>query len=366
MRAEIRKARGAARAVRTIGAALPVVVATLILQHGCGSSSPTPSTVSCVADSVCQPLCAHDPDCTQGPTDGSPPDAPGGGGGTGGSQGTGASGGSAGGGGSPGTGGAPVLPAQCPCPKESYCDLSTNHCVVGCTTDDQCNSGRICTPQRQCVAGCRQDTQCATGQICPDATLTCTTGCRLDSDCTGSLHHCDTTTNTCVPGCASDTDCPLQQSCDTAQHICVAGCQLPTTGDPFAPPVRCPVGTACTRNNDLVFSCTTGCYSAFSGFVMCLSDATATYSCSDISNKCRRTCTTNANCPTDQVCSQGYTKAATPIRYCGPRCTTTNGVCATGFLNPQGGACTCSTVGQCVSVTNTNIPCQLEDLIVLP
>jgi hypothetical protein len=333
-------------------------LAALILGLGCGSSH-TATTVSCKADGVCEAQCGYDPDCAQGTQDGARPDAPVGG--SGGSQ---AAGGSSGAGGSPGAGGA-GLPSQCPCPMESYCDLSTNHCVAGCTTDDQCNAGRICNTQRQCVAGCRMDTQCATGQICAAATLTCVAGCRVDTDCTGSLHDCDTTTNTCVPGCATDADCPLQQSCDTTQHTCVAGCQLPKTGDPLAPPVRCPVGMACVRDTDLNFGCSVNCYSASTGDVACHSDSTATYACSDISNKCRRTCTTTADCPSGQACYLGYTKLTTTVRYCGPLCTATNGVCA-GFLVPGGGTCTCGTTGLCVSSGNANIYCELDDQLVFP
>jgi hypothetical protein len=36
------------------------------------------------------------------------------------------------------------VPMMCPCPLETYCDLGTNSCVVGCTRDDQCSMGRTC------------------------------------------------------------------------------------------------------------------------------------------------------------------------------------------------------------------------------
>src|SRR3954469_22077241 len=35
------------------------------------------------------------------------------------------------------------VPSSCPCPKETYCDLAKGSCVVGCTGDDQCDTGRI-------------------------------------------------------------------------------------------------------------------------------------------------------------------------------------------------------------------------------
>jgi arabinan endo-1,5-alpha-L-arabinosidase len=66
------------------------------------------------------------------------------------------------------------VPQQCPCPKESYCDLAVNRCVVGCTSDDLCDTGRICdTTARQCQAGCRTDAQCGAGLVC--VAMACTT-----------------------------------------------------------------------------------------------------------------------------------------------------------------------------------------------
>jgi hypothetical protein len=346
---------------------LLALLAVVAAQPGCGSSPAPPTGVSCVADSICEPRCASDPDCAPGSGGAQATGGSGGSGGStgaGGAQATGGSGGSTGGGGAQATGGStgsegtPNPPGQCPCPKESYCDLTTNRCVAGCSADGDCNAGRICNPQRQCVAGCRQDAQCPAGQICPAATLVCTPGCRQDSDCTGALHDCDTTTNTCVPGCAAHTDCPLEQVCDLTQHTCTDGCN---TGDTSNPASRCPVGTACTSDTDGRTSCGAICIpSATGGGNQCRSDSTAMYACSDISRQCRRSCVNAADCPADQSCYPGYTKLATPVRYCGPRCTATNGVCGSGFVNPSGtGTCVCISIGQCVSPTNSNIYCQI-------
>jgi hypothetical protein len=46
------------------------------------------------------------------------------------------------------------LPAQCPCPKGAYCDLSTNSCKAGCIGDGDCNPGTFCdVVARQCRPG---------------------------------------------------------------------------------------------------------------------------------------------------------------------------------------------------------------------
>lgn len=37
-----------------------------------------------------------------------------------------------------------VLPATCPCPTGSYCDLATNTCKIGCTDSSQCAPSDTC------------------------------------------------------------------------------------------------------------------------------------------------------------------------------------------------------------------------------
>jgi len=62
--------------------------------------------------------------------------------------------------------------ADCPdgafcCPRENYCDLGTNRCVAGCTTDAQCQFGWPCiTAQNKC--GCDANADCPDNHICGD------------------------------------------------------------------------------------------------------------------------------------------------------------------------------------------------------
>jgi hypothetical protein len=125
------------------------------------------------------------------------------------------------------------LPSQCPCPVESYCDLTSSKCVVGCTTNDQCSTGRACnTTTRMCLNGCRDDASCGAGRICEN--FTCRDGCRQNTDCSkGSI--CVSTV--CQPGCATTGDCTvtgqtcvsMSCACPSAQMVCNNACTAVNT-----------------------------------------------------------------------------------------------------------------------------------------
>ncbi|MCA9660944.1 MAG: hypothetical protein KC486_21565 [Myxococcales bacterium] len=113
------------------------------------------------------------------------------------------------------------VPDMCPCPVETYCDLGMNKCVIGCTSDAECDEGRICdTVKRECFVGCRKDVDCGKGEICEG--LSCVEGCRDDSGCDVAGEICDQMM--CRPGCYADADCPLEELCDTDAKECYAGC----------------------------------------------------------------------------------------------------------------------------------------------
>lgn len=117
-----------------------------------------------------------------------------------------------------------ALPKNCPCPKESYCDLASNMCVAGCLEDSHCATGRICDAgPRQCRVGCRNDAACGAGRICDRET--CRAGCRKDTDC-GVNQICDPTQNVCQDGCTSDAACGMGQICEALR--CKIGCRMDT------------------------------------------------------------------------------------------------------------------------------------------
>jgi hypothetical protein len=68
------------------------------------------------------------------------------------------------------------LPKSCPCPLDSYCDLATNTCVVGCKSHEHCNKGKYCDPATElCKVGCRTEADCSDDNN-PCTDLTCQGG----------------------------------------------------------------------------------------------------------------------------------------------------------------------------------------------
>lgn len=167
-----------------------------------------------------------------------------------------------------------VLPKTCPCPSESYCNLGTNMCVVGCLDDTNCAKGRICdSASRKCQDGCRSDGACGSGKIC-DANL-CRTGCRKDMDC-GANQYCDSTKQVCMPGCKQDTECMSRQICDNLR--CRSGCRMDS---------GCTSGQICEST-----MCKAGCRND-SG---CMSGQI----CESL--KCRAGCRNDMDCGMESVC----------------------------------------------------------------
>jgi len=164
------------------------------------------------------------------------------------------------------------LPASCPCPIESYCDVAADRCVAGCLSDGDCSTGRICDADaRACRAGCREDGDCGAGQIC-DAT-TCRAGCRADGDCGGGEICLG---SSCATGCRDDSGCAGGEICEGMS--CRAGC----TGD-----AECASSEIC-----IDLRCTTGCRDdgeCGSGSI-----------CESMS--CRSGCRADADCGVDATC----------------------------------------------------------------
>lgn len=168
------------------------------------------------------------------------------------------------------------LPATCPCPKESYCNLAANRCEAGCLTDGECAAGRICdAASRKCHAGCRADTGCKTGMICDKDS--CRTGCRMDNAC-GAGQICESTL--CRTGCRRDPDCPMSQYCDAGTLTCKPGC----TAD-----ASCAMGQICDN-----LRCHAGCRTDAGCSSGQICDAM----------KCRAGCRDDADCGSNAMCVQ--------------------------------------------------------------
>jgi hypothetical protein len=204
------------------------------------------------------------------------------------------------------------VPSMCPCPKETYCDLGMGRCVIGCTSDDLCDTGRICLmDQRMCIAGCRGDTGCWAGQICDQ--LMCRAGCRDDSGCAAG-QICEQ--STCRAGCRADSGCAAGQICD--QMMCRAGCRDDS---------GCAAGQICEQS-----LCRAGCRA----------DATcgAGKICDDATLACRAGCRATADCPLEQLCN---TTSTTCVAGCDG-----DARCAAGHI--------CES-GQCITGCRTDATC---------
>lgn len=148
-----------------------------------------------------------------------------------------------------------AFPDDCP---ETGCCMGTCRAAqspgaasTGCAKDRDCQSGLVCSTQKQCLApaaaggDCRTDRECADGLGCINPLSTMPGTCRPlphlgeacpYARCADQNLRCDqATTHTCValglPGatCASDADCSPYMACNATSHQCGA---LPALGMP--------------------------------------------------------------------------------------------------------------------------------------
>jgi hypothetical protein len=94
------------------------------------------------------------------------------------------------------------LPAQCPCPLGSYCDLKSNACVRGCLGNDHCPSNERCdTSVYQCALACKESDECPGHLVCnkrlSDGSYVCPSCIEAHGDmgasceCTGHMADCN-------------------------------------------------------------------------------------------------------------------------------------------------------------------------------
>lgn len=135
------------------------------------------------------------------------------------------------------------LPKTCPCPIESYCDLSTNTCVPGCLGDPDCKPGRYCDAAKRCQDGCRVG-ECGSNEVCDPSARVCT--------CAAGYHRC---AGSCVK--EGPTSCgPKCEVCPTdpnGKTSCTAGgCQLICDGGYESCGGAC---AKCPTQNATAFTC---------------------------------------------------------------------------------------------------------------
>jgi hypothetical protein len=121
------------------------------------------------------------------------------------------------------------LPAQCPCPLESYCDLAANTCVAGCIGDEHCSPGEFCDVDvRQCKLGCRNAGECG-DDANPCTSVSCDKGTCLYPPVAGDMACADDgnpcTGDVCSGGVCTHPAGNEGQTCDTGNPCASSKCQ---------------------------------------------------------------------------------------------------------------------------------------------
>lgn len=138
-------------------------------------------------------------------------------------------------------------------------------CVHGCTPEDPCPNGTVCTETQSgatlCEIPCATAADCPKGSICrwsiPGGPFVCADHCQRDDDCP-IIGHCDRFTGTCSVGpsgpgtgkvgdpCQTPNDCLsgvcFQPSPKFPDGYCSAYCSVSLQG--------CPAGASCSLGGD--------------------------------------------------------------------------------------------------------------------
>ncbi len=189
---------------------------------------------------------------------------------------------------------------------------------TNCQMDNDCLNPLICTANicQQPPTGCIIDSDCSSGEVCLNGSCAASgsvgTPCTADQNCSAGLFCASDETCQILTGCRDDNDCPNDQIC-LADGTCVP---------------QGSTGTPCTMDAN----CNTG--------LICGIDAT----CQIPPPLPPGTCRTNADCMTDQVCTNSRCVGTLGARCtqnadCDTDLTCIAGVCSTPPAFPNGTAC---------------------------
>ncbi|HAN31302.1 MAG TPA: hypothetical protein DCQ06_06850 [Myxococcales bacterium] len=95
------------------------------------------------------------------------------------------------------------------CPFSTICAADYGKCLKGCTSDNECSAGKVCSLFR-CVEPCATDSECialSAQAKCVDKHCVVPGGCIGPADCVEKATYCDEQDNKCKPGCKTDFDC---------------------------------------------------------------------------------------------------------------------------------------------------------------
>ena len=128
------------------------------------------------------------------------------------------------------------------CPPLEFCNVDLGMCAEGCSDDQGCPTGTVCSALR-CQEPCVGSELCPSGFICDEGGHCMPEGgCIIAADCPLPETFCEDATKTCQPGCLADLDC--KQS----KKACVDGkcVEKPCPGNYW-----CAFGQVCTAGNCL-------------------------------------------------------------------------------------------------------------------
>jgi Cys-rich repeat protein len=231
---------------------------------------------------------------------------------------------------------------DCTAPGAPVCNPATNTCVA-CVSDPECPRGQVCR-QNACVPGCSPNQPCLSGQVCSPGGQC--VQCTSDAQCGGATPRCDLASNRCVaclPG-AADT-CPMGQYC-RADFTCERGCK---TG------VDCPSGVC--RSDRSCASCTQDSHCAAGNVCIngsCTAACSATNPCGSGRDCCDGRCVDSRSdvancgacgttCGAGGACCQGVCRALDTVTNCGAcgvACGA-NAACCAGACTPTNSLTNC-------------------------
>lgn len=112
------------------------------------------------------------------------------------------------------------------CPFTMVCSVDYGVCVKGCSADEACASGNVCS-LGHCVPPCSGDGDCkvlASEAVCVEKKCKIPGGCLGSEECEAKESHCDPATHKCAPGCWTDADCKdFAKKCENTKCV-TKGC----------------------------------------------------------------------------------------------------------------------------------------------
>ena len=152
------------------------------------------------------------------------------------------------------------------CPFTTICAADYGQCLKGCSGDNECPSGKVCSLFR-CVDPCSSDADCVSQSAeakCVDKRCVIPGGCIGPADCVEKATFCDEEDNKCKPGCKTDFDCKeFGKKCEAGTCVtkgCVENWECafgqvcnPGTGKCVVPPE--PYCGACDAQDQEVKAC---------------------------------------------------------------------------------------------------------------